>query len=150
MMRPYSDVAERLIRTTTINCANVCCKVVKGIKLAAQVNYGNDISHPHAGGSGFSGVSWPQPSAGRSLPAPSKTNWPKNGNSSGRLAVREGRLEQTDPDRRSEKAILMVGNEDEDSTDVMIKAKLRLDGATRDPKSRVGISVCSNPKTAMG
>jgi hypothetical protein len=66
-------------------------------------------------------------------------------------AVKFGRLEQTDSGPGdTKKAILMVGNEDEDSTDVVITARLRLDGVTRDPRSRVGISICSNPENGYG
>jgi hypothetical protein len=53
----------------------------------------------------------------------------------GKWAVREGRLEQTDPGLADpKKAILMVGNEDDDSTDVVITAKLRIDWQNRDRK----------------
>ncbi|HEV7927125.1 MAG TPA: glycoside hydrolase family 2 protein [Verrucomicrobiae bacterium] len=69
----------------------------------------------------------------------------------GEWAVKDGRLEQTDSGPTDpKKAILMVGNEDEDSMNVVMTAKLRLNGVTRDPKSRVGISVCSNPDNGYG
>jgi beta-mannosidase len=69
----------------------------------------------------------------------------------GKWAVREGRLEQTDPGPADpKKAILVIGNEDDASIDVVITAKLRFDRLTRDQKSRAGISVCSDPKTGHG
>src|ERR1700733_11211363 len=69
----------------------------------------------------------------------------------GEWAVREGRLEQTDPGPADpKKAILMVGNEIDDTSVILITAKLRVDGETGNPKSRVGISVCSNPENGYG
>jgi beta-mannosidase len=69
----------------------------------------------------------------------------------GKWAVREGRLEQTDagPDD-PKKAILMIGKENENAMDVVITAKMRVDGQSRDPKSRFGISVCSDPDNGYG
>ena len=69
----------------------------------------------------------------------------------GKWAVREGCLEQTDPGPADpKKAILMAGEEEDDSTEVVVTAKLRFEGETRDPKSRAGISVCSDPENGCG
>jgi beta-mannosidase len=69
----------------------------------------------------------------------------------GNWALREGRLDQTDPGPADpKKAILMVGNEIDDSSIMLITAKLRMVGETRNPKSRVGISVCTDPENGYG
>jgi beta-mannosidase len=69
----------------------------------------------------------------------------------GKWAVKKGYLEQTDPGPADpKKAILMVRTGVNDSSAVVITAKLRFDGATRDPKSRAGISVCCDPENGYG
>ncbi|HTA30638.1 MAG TPA: glycoside hydrolase family 2 protein [Candidatus Cybelea sp.] len=69
----------------------------------------------------------------------------------GTWVLRDGYLEQTDTGSGDpKKAILMVANEGDDSTDMVITAKLRFNGKINGRKSRVGISVCSNPENGHG
>ncbi|MCL5098013.1 MAG: glutamine amidotransferase [Candidatus Omnitrophica bacterium] len=63
----------------------------------------------------------------------------------GEWNVRDGSLRQTGSDSADpKKSILVMGNEDDLSTGILITAKLRFDWETRDAMSRVGISVCTD------
>ncbi|MCL5097486.1 MAG: hypothetical protein M1608_08155, partial [Candidatus Omnitrophica bacterium] len=63
----------------------------------------------------------------------------------GRWEVRDGCLRQTDPGPDDpKKAIIVTGDAEDWSTDVVVTAKLRIDSWEGDSDSRVGICVCSD------
>ena len=69
----------------------------------------------------------------------------------GRWEVKDGCLQQTDPRPPDPtKAILVVGDREEISDEVVITARLRLDSWKEGDWARAGISVCSDPVTARG
>jgi beta-mannosidase len=64
--------------------------------------------------------------------------------------VKDGCLTQTDPGPADpKKALLVLGSTEELSTDLVVTAKLRIDSCAGGD-SRVGITVCSDPKTGRG
>jgi beta-mannosidase len=68
----------------------------------------------------------------------------------GTWKVKDGILRQDDsgsPDLK--KAILVAGDADS-ADDIVITAKIRIDAAEKGKDARVGISVCTDPKTARG
>ena len=69
----------------------------------------------------------------------------------GKWELNNGCLKQTDPRPADPtKAVIVVGDRDDVSNEVVIAAKLRLDSWKDGEWARAGISVCSDPATAHG
>jgi len=69
----------------------------------------------------------------------------------GKWELKDGCLKQTDPKPADPtKAIIMAGDREDVSNELLIVAKLRLDSWKDGEHARAGISVCSDPATAHG
>ena len=69
----------------------------------------------------------------------------------GNWELEDGCLKQTDPRPADpSKAIVVIGDGDDVSTDVTVVAKLRLDSWKDGEWARAGISVCSDPTSGRG
>ena len=69
----------------------------------------------------------------------------------GTWALRDGCLKMTDPGNSDPtKALILVGEGPNVSSDIVITAKVRLDTWANDDWARAGVGVCADPATGLG